>query len=380
MLGIRRWAYAAPLAMALAAGAAPGAARAQTGAAALDALVDAAAARGFSGVVLVGATGADSVLYERAVGVADRATGRALRVDDVWRWASVTKQVTAALVLRQVDAGRIALDAPVARYLPDFAGPTGGAVTVRHLLQHTSGLPNPESTPRGADGVPAFYHAAGVSDAHAAAAGGHCAASAPRAPGESFEYNNCDYLVLGALLERVTGRRYADLVRETLGEGLGLRSVSLATGGATLDRLPVAGYEADGSREPAMNLATYGAAGGLSGTPRDLLAFDRALAGHRLVSAGSTGEMWRGEPKLGYAALGAWIFPARLRGCPAPVRLVERRGAIGGVQVRNVIAPELGRAVIVFANDAGVAFGGIWQGAGLSHDLLSAALCPPANG
>jgi hypothetical protein len=85
--------------------------------------------------------------------------------------------------------------------------------------------------------------------------------------------------------------------------------------------------------------------------------------------------MWRGEPKLGYAALGAWSFPSTLRGCAGPVRLVERRGAIGGVQVRNVIAPEKGRVLIVFTNDEGVDFGEVWQGKGLSHDLLSAALC-----
>ena len=262
----------------------------------LDRIVDSAAARGFSGHVLVGAippAGASAsappaVLYERVVGLADRARGRPIRVGDAWRWASVTKQVTAALVMQQVDSGRIALDEPVTRYLPDFAGPTGSAVTVRRLLQHTSELPNPSDTPR--------------------------------------------------------------------------------------DGSPVVGYEGDGRPEPAFELATFGAAGALNGTARDLLAFNHSLVGHRLVSPASTAEMWRGDPRLGYAALGAWSFPAALRGCAEPVRLIERRGAIGGIQVRNVIAPERG-ALIVFTNSAAVEFGEIWQGAGLSDDLLSVALC-----
>lgn len=345
---------------------------AKPNAAALDAVVDSAAARGFSGVVLVGTAGAagDAVLYERAVGLADREAGRPVRVDDVWRWASVTKQVTAALVMQQVDSGRIALDEPVTRYLPDFAGPSGRSVTVRQLLQHTSGLPNPEDTPKDADGIPGFYRAAGPAG-DAAAAGGFCGAGAKREPGAGFEYNNCDYLVLGAVLERVTGRPYADLVRDRLG----LASVRMMTG---MGPETIAGY-AGGRREPAMRLETYGAAGALGGTARDLLAFDQALVRHALVSAPSTAEMWRGEPKLGYAALGAWSFPAPLAGCAGPVWLVERRGAIGGVQVRNVIAPELGRVLIVFTNDGDLDFGEIWQGAGLSHALLSASFCPPAR-
>jgi CubicO group peptidase (beta-lactamase class C family) len=346
----------------------------------LDRVVDSAAARGFSGHVLVGAIPAagtsaatpPAVLYERVVGLADRARRRPIRADDAWRWASVTKQVTAALVMQQVDSGRIALDEPVTRYLPDFAGPTGSAVTVRQLLQHTSGLPNPSDTPRDA-GMPAFYLGRGPGVGNAAATRGYCATTPKRAPGASFEYNNCDYLVLGAILERVTRRPYASLVRAGIAVPLGLHSLRVA--GAPRDGAPVLGYEEDGRPEPAFNLATFGAAGALSGTARDLLAFDHALAGHRLVSPSSTAEMWRSDPRLGYAALGAWSFPATLRGCAGAVRLIERRGAIGGIQVRNVIAPERGRALIVFTNSAAVEFGEIWQGAGLSHDLLSAALC-----
>ena len=85
--------------------------------------------------------------------------------------------------------------------------------------------------------------------------------------------------------------------------------------------------------------------------------------------------MWTGEPRLGYVALGAWSFPAPLAGCNKPVELVERRGAIGGVQVRNVLAPAIGRALIVFTNSEAVDFGEVWQGKGLSHALLSAAFC-----
>lgn len=354
--------------------AAPDATRAQE-TAALQRVVDSLEARGFSGVVLVGdlrASGADGIRFERAIGLADRERRQPMRADARWRWASVTKQVTAALVLREVDAGRVALDAPVARYLPAFPH---GRVTVRQLLQHRSGLADPEDTPRDAEGIPAYYRTNVAVDAdavHRRALDGVCAGT-PRAPaGERVAYNNCDYLVLGALLERLGGRSYPALVRDALADSLALRSLAAEPAGE------VTGYLAGGAREPAIALAAYGAAGALHGTARDLLAFDRLLFTHRLVSPTMTAEMWNGEPRFGYVALGAWSFEAPLAGCAAPVRLVERRGAILGVQVRNVIAPALGRAVIVFTNDAGAEFGEVWQGRGLTHALLSRALCSGA--
>jgi hypothetical protein len=71
-----------------------------------------------------------------------------------------------------------------------------------------------------------------------------------------------------------------------------------------------------------------------------------------------------------------WSFPAKLAGCAQPVQLVERRGHIGGIQVRNILIPVRGMAVIAFANSPGTEFGEVWQAKGLTHDLLSAALCP----
>lgn len=382
-----------------------------TGAPALARVADSLAAAGFSGTILLGtATSAgrpgvaadDRVLLERAMGWRDPFRREPLRVTDAWRWASVTKQVTAALVMREVDAGRLALDAPVGTYLPDFRGANGARITIRQLLQHTSGLPDPDEGPADADGMPRYYRAGGAGAGDRAATAGACAAPSRREPGAEFRYQNCDYLVLGAVLARVTGVPYATLVRDLLARPLGLRTLHVA-GDATvragvrdtaaasrpalvaqLRALARARGETVLATEPAGDartperpfvLATYGAAAALVGTPRELLAFDRALLRHTLVSPAGTTAMWTGTPAYGFAALGAWSFPATLAGCAAPVQLVERRGAIGGVQVRNVIAPALGRMLVVFTNDGAVDFGEAWQGRGLAFTLFSAAFC-----
>lgn len=100
------------------------------------------------------------------------------------------------------------------------------------------------------------------------------------------------------------------------------------------------GYVGDTQRvEPEWNLASFGASGALIGSAEDLWRFDRALVEHRLLGKEATRIMWAGDPKLGFVALCAWSFSAPLAGCHEPVTLVERRGDLGGVQVRNLIDP-----------------------------------------
>lgn len=331
---------------------------------ALEAAVDAAAAKGFAGEVAV--TDRASTVYDRAVS----APGDPHSPGETWRWASVTKQITATLVLQEVAAGRLGLDDTLSARLPAFKGTTAGEITVRMLLQHTSGLPNPDETPAaGAKAFPAFYLRAGMrGDAFE-----YCAGKPRAAPGGRFSYNNCDFIVLGALLERITGEPYGRIVHERIAAPLQLKTLGLAEDG--VEPATVRGRLDDTTPEPAFHLATFGASGALYGDAADLLAFDRALLEGRLLDAAATRLAWTGDPKLGYVALGAWAFPAPLKGCSGAVKLVERRGEIGGIEVRNLIAPELGRALVLFADRSDLDFGEIWQGKGMSYDLASAAFC-----
>jgi D-alanyl-D-alanine carboxypeptidase len=321
-------------------------------------------------LVVTDVTGAERAV---AFGMADRAGHVPNRVGQRWLWASVTKQVTATLVMQEIAGGRIALDAPIGRYLPDFGGDR--AITVRELLQHRSGLPNPSDAPA-IDGVPGFYRQTGSAISDAARTAGFCSAKPKGARGGQWEYNNCDYLVLGTALQAVTGRGLARLVEERIAAPLRIRTLRLARDGAPRGGAAATGY-ADAVSVPAMNVATGGAAAGLTGSAGDLARFDRGLMSGRLLGLEARTTAWAGDAKLGFMALGVWSFPARLKSCAAPVQLVERRGDFGGTQVRNVIAPALGRAVIMFTNDAAAEFGEVWQGKGLTFDLLSAAFCPP---
>ena len=332
-----------------------------------------ARAEGLAGEFMI--VDANGDMQATVLGLADR--GRAIphRQGQRWLWASITKQVTAILVMQEVERGRLAIDAPVGRYLDSYAG---RPVTLRQLLQHQSGLPNPSDTPVDAEDVQSFYRETGPSIGDAARARGFCAGAAKRIPGGEFEYNNCDYQVLGAVLEAVTGQRYDKLIMQRIARPLGLRTLRVAADGVPGGGAFAIGYTA-GKPYPSINIATAGAAGALVGSARDLAMLDRALMNGRLISTASRAALWSGNPKLGYQALGVWSFPASIKGCGKPVDLIERRGDFGGTQVRNIIAPTLGRALIVFVNDDASDFGEVWQGKGLSHDLLAAAFCPPAS-
>jgi D-alanyl-D-alanine carboxypeptidase len=320
----------------------------------------------FNGYILV-AQG-DRVLLDRGFGSRVPGSKGRFSARDLWRWASVSKQIAATLVMQEVSKGTIDLDAPLTRYLPTFAGPTGPKITVRQLLRHQSGLPNPEATQTSPRGIPEYYDRAARLNRDPAT--GYCAGPPAAAPGGRNIYNNCDYIVLGAVLEVVTGKSLTRLVRTRLAKPLAMSSVGVYPA----PKPTVPGFAANKSA-PTFDVETLGAGGSLYGTAADLWRFDRALLGGKLLPEKQRAEMWDGKPELGYAALGQWAFPANLKNCTKAVQLIERRGDIGGIQTRNFIVPERDLVMIVFTNRAETDFGEIWQGAGLAHDLLDAALC-----
>jgi CubicO group peptidase (beta-lactamase class C family) len=276
-----------------------------------------------------------------------------------WPWASVTKQVLAVLVMQEVEAGRIALDNPAQDYLPALDG-QAPSPTVRQLLQHRSGLRNPDDSPADANGVPAFY-------ADGPTGIDWCLAERA-APSEGWQYNNCDYIVLGALLEQVTGQTVESLIADRIGGPARWEGTSLLAAGEARD---FAGQDA----AYASRIARYGSSAALVGPLEDILRFDRALLDGTLLSAESRDMLWEGDPALGYMALGQWVFEAPLAGCDAPVRIVERRGGIGKYGVRNIILPDRGIAIVLTTDQDGFDFGEIWMGSGVMHDVLAAVAC-----
>ncbi|NCT92316.1 beta-lactamase family protein [Cellulomonas sp. APG4] len=235
--------------------------------------------------------------YDVTAGVGDLASGADVPVDGQVRIASNTKTFTATVVLQLVGEGEVALDEPVETYLPGLLrgdGIDGSAITVRQLLQHTSGLPN-------------YTLHLGLEDPFAlrdtylpARELLDVALEHPAlfAPGERWEYSNTNYTVLGLLIEAVTGRPYAEQVTERIIEPLALEHTYVPLPGEReLREDHPRGYHPDADGELAditrIDPSWGGAAGEVVSTPGELTAFFEALVGGELLEPAQLAEMQR---------------------------------------------------------------------------------------
>jgi len=343
----------------------------------------------FDGVVLVAERG--DVIYSGGVGPAD-AAGKIPNSPDVrYPITSITKQFTALLVMQLVEQKKLALDVPIAAYLPEFGKDAATAraanrVTLRHLLVHTSGLPD-------SDAEPGFYQETDAKRTAPTAVVRRLLSGTPRSePGEKFQYNNGDYFVAGLVLERVAGKPYDVLLRERILSPLGLADTGPAPRGKAPETGRVGGpvgakgyirKAATLEAEPPMLRGNYWAAGSLYSTVGDLLRWDRALTSNRLLSRGATAEMFASRPDRGYAALGSWAYGVRLPGGKT-LDVVERRGTSGAARSLNVFTPDGSLVLIVLSNvrpgfddeaqaraDADNLFG-LPAGVGMPYEILSA--------
>lgn len=323
-----------------------------------------AAKAGFDGAILIGeADGSRSILTLGR---------RPVKPEAVWRWASITKQLAAVIAMQEVDRGRLDLDAPVSRYWPEWKAPSAAHIRIRDLLLHNSGLPQPDESPPDSDGIPAFYRLGAVSP-HVAA-GAFCAGPQRAAPPAKFEYNNCDSIVLAEVLARITGTPFDTLVRDRLAVPLGLRSLGMFR----VDAPPHAHVRPTGEfsdKDRLINLGVNGASAGAYGTIGDLWRFDHALLTGRLLSRRSREQMWQSTRANGFYGFHQWIYPSSLKGCAGPVKIVERQGLVGGIELRNWLLPETGRALILFSRKRPTDLGDPWEGKGFAFDLLSAVAC-----
>jgi D-alanyl-D-alanine carboxypeptidase len=249
---------------------------------------------GVPGVAAV--TSQDGLPVQRiAAGVADVRTGRAMGPNDQFRIASLTKTFVAAVVLQLVAEHKITLDQPIAGLLPEPV-PNAEQITVRELLNHTSGLVDYSDSPGfdpGAEYTPAQLIALGV-------------AQAPYfAPGTGFHYSSTNYIVLGEIVDQLTGHRIQDEVRSRLINRLHLSGTTFPTS-TTIAPRQAHGYVFDvplpPRSGPAIDVTTRtsasaaGAAAGMVGTANDVDRFLGALLGGRLFPRTLLAEMERPTP------------------------------------------------------------------------------------
>jgi CubicO group peptidase (beta-lactamase class C family) len=224
------------------------------------------------------------IVHSAGYGLANLEWGIPIDTETVFRIGSITKQFTAAAILKLAADGKLAIDDPLERHLPDY--PVGERrITIRHLLNHTSGIKSYTAMPAFAEimrrDLPLAELMAVFKDA-----------PPDFQPGERFLYNNSGYILLGAVIEAASGQSYEAYLKQSFFDPLGLTRTSY------LHNEPVVPKRASGYapgqtlvNAPPLSMTLPHAAGALGSTAEDLLAWELALRGGRAVATADYAAM-----------------------------------------------------------------------------------------
>lgn len=327
-----------------------------------------------SGLGFTGATGSvrNAVGGSRgfASGLADTTTGRTAQHEARVRIGSNTKPMTATVVLQLVQEGKVALDAPIETYLPGLLrgeGIDGRAITVRQLLQQTSGLPDYDDVILAGDPLEAikkYYEPLQLVQSA-------LTLPATGAPGAAFSYSNTNFVVAGLVAEKASGRSIDQLITDRIIKPLGLtRTYWPAPRDMTMPADALHGYYF-GIDVTELDPSWGWAAGQLISTPRDVNTFFAGLLGGKLLSPATLAEMKKTVPSditlTGGDRYGLGIL--RLA-TSCGVEAWGHGGDVPGYHVRNATTAD-GRSAAIAVNSGATAASQILQ---MEQDV-DAALC-----
>jgi CubicO group peptidase (beta-lactamase class C family) len=288
----------------------------------------------FMGTVLVAES--DKILLDRGYGMASLEWSIPNTPDAKFRLGSLTKQFTATLILLLQQDGKLKIQDPISQYLTD-APKTWSKITIAELLGHTSGIPNftnlkefgkwrmPPHTP---DEIIDFFRDKPLDFE----------------PGNKFSYSNSGYEVLGTIIEKVSGERYGDMLRERIFDPLGMKDTGLDNDERILPKR-AEGYQPGEhglqvARSESMTVPW--AAGSIYSTTHDLLTWVHALFGGKVLSADSLKLM----TTAGKGDYGMGLGIQTKDG----VRIITHNGGIEGFNTSLTWVPDRSIAVVVLSN------------------------------
>jgi len=249
----------------------------------LDKLIQAYSEYGkFNGSVLVADKG--KIIYKKGFGFADMEWNIPNQPDTKHRLGSITKQFTSMLIMQLVEQGKLKLDVPISTYLPDYPKKNGDIITLHHLLTHSSGTPNMTSFPGFVkDVMRNSYSPQELVNLFADS-------TLQFKPGERFDYSNSGYILLGYIIEKVTGKSYEQALQENIFTPLKMTNTGYDHN-RTLLKNRASGYEKNGRRyvnADFIDMSVPYAAGSLYSTVEDLFLWDQALYANQLLRKENT--------------------------------------------------------------------------------------------
>jgi D-alanyl-D-alanine carboxypeptidase len=306
----------------------------------IDADVRAALDRFDTPGAIVAVVSNDHVIYSHSYGLRDPARNLPVRADTHFEIGSITKQFTATAILQLRQAGKLDIDATVATYLPD--APHAGEVTLRQLLSHTSGLHEYFDDPNiDRDAVKPINFTgimARVKDR-----------PLDFAPGARWSYSNTGYIMLGRIIEVLSGQSYETYIKTHLIDRVGMIHTYTVSDEFQLPEMAVGYRHVDKRLEPAPTISeSFGwAAGNIVTTIGDLIKWDAALRTGKIVSKSDYELMTTSvTTQQGDAGYGFALFIERVEG----QRRIGHTGGSFGFTSANEYFPDQKLEIIAFTN------------------------------
>lgn len=306
----------------------------------------------FSGVVLLARHG--QPLVRRGYGLADRMAGRPNTPETPFMLSSVSKMFTAVTIAKLVERKQLSFDSTLGSLLPEYpSAEARDQVTVRHLLTMSSGIPDLFR-------VPEFWTQ--IATIKSPVDFWRYFATSPLQfrPGTQWSYSNSNFLLLGAIIERLTGRAFTSVVEAELFRPLRLANTRYEVGGSPkpalgYTRTPPAGTRADSARwypaweepKPGDECIACSPMGGGYSTADDLARFADAVVGNRILNREMTALVLTGYIDTDYGGRDGYGFETRLVN---GVKIAGHRGSLAGSSNQVEFYPDLGYVLIVLGN------------------------------
>ena len=275
-------------------------------------------------------------------------SGRAMTSDTPFVIGSIAKSFTALAMMQLVEAGTVELDSPASEYLEMFANGPARTVTVRQLLSHTSGY----STLQGNDNL---IEPSRSADGLGRQVERIAQWALAHQPGTRWEYSNANYYVLGALIERVSGRDYASYIQEEILEPVGMAH-SFVADGESHDTIAVGHTPWFGMKRPVKKTATHrmsAPVGGIIASAGDMTRYLAMMMNGEddIISAAGKAEMMRPAGDVSpFYGFGWYVDPDR--------GTVSHTGLTPGVETLAIMMPaEQKGAVVLINSGSGMGFG-----------------------
>jgi len=302
----------------------------------------------FNGSVLVAENG--KVIFKKGFGMANMEWEVPNQPDTKHRLGSVTKQFTAMLILQLVEEGKLNLNVPITTYLPDYPKKTGDIITIHHLLTHTSGIPNFTSFPN-------YQKDISINKFNPDAIIKIFADSSLQfKPGEKFSYSNSGYLVLGAIIEKVTGKSYEQIIHENILNPLKMNNTGYDHH-ETILKNRASGYENKYRNADYIDMSVPYSAGALYSTVEDLYLWDQALYNETLLSSNTRDLLFKPYIKTMGESYGyGWIVGKKPIGNTGDsVKVISHSGGINGFNTSIQRIPSDKHLIVLLNNTGGAA-------------------------